>query len=285
MRTDQTLVSVILCNYNYGRFIAEAIDSVLCQTHADLELIIVDDGSTDDSREVIASHKDSRIRAILHQENRGQAAAFNTGFAVAKGVITAFLDSDDWWKPQKLETIVNWHRFLQSDYAVLQHGLSVCDGRNVRPYKLILPVGDCFAEMQQSGRINFFVPTSGLSFRKAVLDRVFPIPTEFRVAADAYVMRAAFVFGNVYSIPDSLGFYRKHNNAVYENNDFNSDVFFSEILFPALASFYEANGINYQFGPNERVTGAARRWFFRFSRKWIPSPLRALLGRYTRTSK
>ena len=75
MENSIPLVSVILTNYNYGRFIAEAIESVLGQTYSSFELIIVDDGSTDDSRKVIASFDDRRILTMF-QGNRGQAAAF-----------------------------------------------------------------------------------------------------------------------------------------------------------------------------------------------------------------
>jgi glycosyltransferase involved in cell wall biosynthesis len=238
------LVTVLLCNYNYGQFIAEAIESVLNQSYSKFEFLIVDDGSTDISREVIATYDDPRIRVIL-QENGGQAAAFNAGFALASGEIVAFLDSDDWWKQGKLETIVRWHHFLEGDYALLQHGLDVWEDGNTRPYKLILPVGDCFAEMQRSGRLDFFVPTSGLCFRRAILDRVLPMPRKFRIAADAYLMRTTFVFGKVHSIHDSLGFYRRHNNLVLGNRHFHR-TFIAEVLIPELNRFYRTQGIDYQ---------------------------------------
>jgi glycosyltransferase involved in cell wall biosynthesis len=249
------LVSVIMCNYNYGRFIAEAIDSVLNQTFTNFEFIIVDDGSTDDSREVISSFQDSRIRPLF-QKNGGQAVAFNAGFKIARGEIIAFLDSDDWWKPEKLETVLKWHNFLEGDYAVLQHGLDVWDEGKTNPYKNILPVGDCFAEMQRTNNFDFFVPTSGLIFRKSVIEKVFPLPENIKIAADAYLMRTAFISGKVYSIPESLGFYRKHNNAVFKNKQFDVQRFFSEILFPALNKFYQSNNVDYQI-PAEMAGGRA----------------------------
>lgn len=249
------LVSVIIGNYNYGRFIGKAIESVLEQTYTDFELIIVDDGSTDNSKEIISSYRDPRIRTIF-QENGGQAAAFNAGFKIARGEIITFLDSDDWWKPEKLATVLKWHRFLEGDYAVLQHGVEIWEGGKTTPYKHILPVGDCFAEMQRSNTIDFFVPTSGLVFQRSVIEKVFPIPDRIRIAADAYLMRTAFIFGKVYSIPESLGFYRKHNNAVFKNKQFNVQRFFSEILFPALNKFYQSNNIDYQM-PVEALSGRA----------------------------
>ena len=240
-------VSVIMCNYNYGNYIAEAIKSVLSQTYRSFELIVVDDGSEDDSKEVIGSFDDDRIQAVF-SKNFGQASAFNTAFEIAHGEIIAFLDSDDWWMPDKLERSLQWHAFLKGDYALLQHGLEVWRDGDAGPYKNILPVGDCFAEMQQSGKIDFFVPTSGLVFRKSVLEKVFPLPDEIRICADAYLMRCAFVFGKVYSIPDTLGYYRKHQrNNVFKNKDFDVDELLTKIIFPSLNTFYKNNEVNFRF--------------------------------------
>ena len=94
-------VSVIIPAYNYARYIAEAIDSALAQTHAPLEVIVVDDESTDDTPRVLAAYGD-RIRAI-RQRNGGAGAARNTGIAAARGEYVAFLDADDVWLPRKLE--------------------------------------------------------------------------------------------------------------------------------------------------------------------------------------
>jgi glycosyltransferase involved in cell wall biosynthesis len=94
------LVSIIINNYNYGRFVREAIDSGLNQTYSHKEVIVVDDGSTDDSREIIASYGNG-ITSVL-KENGGQASAFNAGFAVSQGDIICFLDADDIFYLRKL---------------------------------------------------------------------------------------------------------------------------------------------------------------------------------------
>lgn len=94
-------ISVILPAYNQALFLADAIESLLKQTFGDWELILVDDGSTDFTREVVSDYPDPRIR-YLYQENRGLPGARNTGIGAAQGEYLAFLDADDFYHPQKL---------------------------------------------------------------------------------------------------------------------------------------------------------------------------------------
>ncbi len=101
--TNQPLVSVVLPTYNRAYILSKAIESVLAQTYTNWELIIVDDGSTDTTREIIAGFSNPRIRYIKHEANKGLAAARNTGIRNARGKYIANLDSDDVWMPKKLE--------------------------------------------------------------------------------------------------------------------------------------------------------------------------------------
>jgi len=94
-------VSVVLPTYDSARFLGKAIQSVLDQTFQDWELIVVDDGSTDNTRDVVAAFQDPRIRYV-HQENRGAAAALNAGLRLARGAYVAFLGADDRWLAEKL---------------------------------------------------------------------------------------------------------------------------------------------------------------------------------------
>ncbi|OPY27803.1 MAG: Glycosyltransferase AglE [Methanocella sp. PtaU1.Bin125] len=99
------LVSVIMTSYNYGRYIAQAIESVLFQTFTDFELIVIDDGSDDDSREIIERYgrRDPRVKSVFHRSNEGAAYTYNEGIALSRGKFVAFLDSDDLWAGDKLE--------------------------------------------------------------------------------------------------------------------------------------------------------------------------------------
>jgi glycosyltransferase involved in cell wall biosynthesis len=103
VNTAQPTVSVIMPSYNAGAYIAEAIQSVIGQTFGNWELIIVDDGSRDNTAEIVAKHlADKRIH-FIKQENRGASASRNVGIRRSRGRYIAFLDADDIWLPEKLE--------------------------------------------------------------------------------------------------------------------------------------------------------------------------------------
>jgi glycosyltransferase involved in cell wall biosynthesis len=105
-RSYTTAVSVIIPTYNRGWIIKEAIDSVMAQDYRDFELIIVDDGSTDNTPDILHSYRDKIL--VFGQENQGVSAARNRGLAAASGDLIAFLDSDDLWLPQKLKRQVDF---------------------------------------------------------------------------------------------------------------------------------------------------------------------------------
>src|SRR4030042_6253183 len=96
------LVSVIIPTYNRADCVTKSIDSVLSQTYNDYEIIVVDDGSTDNTRQILQSYVDKCLIHYIYQDNAGCAAARNSGIRAAKGQWIAFLDSDDTWLPDKL---------------------------------------------------------------------------------------------------------------------------------------------------------------------------------------
>ena len=115
------LVSIIMPSWNTERFIAETIQSVIDQTYTNWELIIVDDCSSDNTDEVVASFKDERIKYLHNEKNSGAALTRNKALREAKGEWIAFLDSDDLWMPEKLEKQIcfmeeNGYNFSYTDY-------------------------------------------------------------------------------------------------------------------------------------------------------------------------
>lgn len=128
-------VSVIIPTYNHPDAVTEAIASVAAQTERDLEILVVDDGSTDGTREAVIAIEDDRIR-YLYKSNGGPASARNHGLAAATGVYVAFLDHDDLWPPEFLEVMLE-HLARKPEFGVAYGAITVRfeDGREVKSYK------------------------------------------------------------------------------------------------------------------------------------------------------
>lgn len=119
------LVSIIMPSWNTGRFISESIDSVLAQTYKNWELIIVDDCSTDNTDEVVSAYQDPRIRYFKNEQNSGAALTRNRAIREAKGEWIAFLDSDDLWRPEKLEKQISFMK--ENNYVFSYHDFDKID--------------------------------------------------------------------------------------------------------------------------------------------------------------
>lgn len=217
-------LSVIINNYNYGRFLRQCIDSVLNQTVPADEVIVVDDGSTDESREVMESYGD-RIVAVF-KENGGQASAMNAGYAVSSGDWVWFVDADDWldreaiaWAVMDMEPRVTRMEFrlfkVAADGKFLGHE---CGSRAQSPE--FIPLG-CFA----AGGFFDAVPTSGNVYRRTFLDSIMPIPEEtYRISADLYLTYANLRAQHVKMSQRVAGYYRIHGkNQFHQATQFITD--------------------------------------------------------------
>src|SRR4051812_18740528 len=208
-----TTASVVVNNFNYGRYVAAAIDSALAQTHPATEVIVVDDGSTDDSRDVIAGYGD-RVRAVL-KDNGGQGSAFNAGFAASTGEVVCFLDADD-----VLDTtaIARAAEALALGAAKAHWPLRVIDehGRSngaLRP-ESPLAAGDLRDHIAANGSESYTtVPTSGNAWARWALEHVLPLDGErYRLFADGYLCTLVPLYGPVVALDEPLGGYRVHTS-------------------------------------------------------------------------
>src|SRR5437016_1016281 len=172
---DKPKVSVLIDTYNYGRFIGHAIDSVIAQTisEAEREIIVVDDGSTDDTRSIVEKFGNS-VRYI-RKENGGQASAFNVGVAASRGEVICLLDADDYFYPRKLERVVNG--FIGNpEVGVLYNRYDVVDESGRLQFSglpLKCPQGNIAGRTLLGYTAGS--PASGISVRRDVAARV-PIP-------------------------------------------------------------------------------------------------------------
>ena len=208
-------VSVVITNYNYGRFLRQAIDSALRQTYPDVEVIVVDDGSTDDSRDVIASYG-AQIQPVL-KPNGGQASAFNAGFERCHGDVVIFLDADHMLLPDTAERVSAAFR-ASPELAKICYRLEIADDGGVptgaftpaRP--LSVRYGDLRQDVLEFPDEIPWPPTSGNAFSTVVLRKVFPIPENaYRICADYYLSNVTPLFGPVSSFAEPGALYCVHS--------------------------------------------------------------------------
>ena len=234
------LVSVIINNYNYEQFVGEAICSALRQTHDRIELIVVDDGSTDDSRAVIEGYGNEIV--TVFKINEGQASGFNAGFAKSSGEIICLLDADDLFLPNKVETIVEAY----DDESV---------GWCFHPLQWVnvigQPISGCpdlryatghydFRRQYLRGKPGFWAaPTSGLTFRRSLLEKLLPMPMHIRITSDNYLTFSCPAFAPGFYVSECLSLQRVHGANAYTAKD--------DPLFRAAVQISIARGLHDSF--------------------------------------
>jgi glycosyltransferase involved in cell wall biosynthesis len=207
--TPTPLVSVVIPAYNAERFLQEAIDSVLGQTWSNLELIVVDDGSTDGTGAIIERQHDPRVRGLSKENRRTVADARNAGIAAARGELIALLDADDVWLPTKLERQV---ALLEARPEV---GLAYC-GYAITDERLALRTVIWPSEHDPRFRRwlllegNGTAPSSTSLIRRSVLDQVGGYRLELSVSEDLDLSERIAGQFTVAAVDECLAAYRSH---------------------------------------------------------------------------
>ena len=175
-------VSAIITTHNRADLLPRAVQSVLAQTFTDYEIIIVDDGSTDHTQEVVATLSHRKVRSLRHEVSRGQSAAINTGIDRARGEYVAFLDDDDEWLPSKLAMQVAALDAADENVALAYGWYDYVDDRNgdVRRGPRRLMSGDVYEELLA---LNMPAPTSTYLVRTHVA-RELRFDAELSMATD-----------------------------------------------------------------------------------------------------
>jgi glycosyltransferase involved in cell wall biosynthesis len=211
MKDAMKQIAIVICNYNYERFLAEAIDSALDQDYPGTQVIVIDDGSTDGSRAIIEQYG-SRISTVF-KENGGQVSAYNLGVQIARTDYLLFLDSDDVLYPGAVSEVMR--AFEDESLAKVQFRLDVIDeaGKQTGAYvPHTVPPADC-GRLLRKGWIYPSPPASGNAYRTSALEAIFPVPEGGinRYGADFYAIYGAALLGAVATISRSLGAYRVHH--------------------------------------------------------------------------
>ena len=208
-------VSVIIPNYNYARFVGEAIESVISQTYPNIEIIVVNNGSTDNSLEILKEFGD-RIY-LVNQKNLGQSGARKAGLSKATGDFIAFLDADDIWEPQKIEKQL----LLFSPRTELVYcGIGRFSENSKKRVSIYLPRfrGSCAsAFVNQPGVSVVLSGESTAIFTRALLEKVGGFDPELNSAAGWDFFRRCSKFTNFDFVPEVLVNYRIHDSNMSNN--------------------------------------------------------------------
>lgn len=209
------LVSVIIPNYNYASYVREAIDSVLAQTYSNIEIIVVDDGSKDESKIILESYG-NKIKAIF-QQNQGVSAARNNGIEQSKGEFIAFLDADDVWLPQKIEKQIE--RFSGDESLGLVHvGVEDIDADgNILQAHLDGLEGDVSHELLLFTRAVILGGGSGIMIRHSILKEIGGFDSRLSTSADWDVIYQVSNRYKVGFIAEILLKYRIHGSNMHGN--------------------------------------------------------------------
>lgn len=212
------LVSIIITNYNYGEYLDRCIESALSQSWEDKEVIVVDDGSTDQSADVIKSYGNA-ISAIF-KDNAGQCSAANAGFAISRGDAVIFLDSDDYLLDDAVTALV--------EPIMRDHSVTKCQGYLMAIDSAGNPTGETIPRrLSPSGNYRDttltygpdavrFTYTSGNAWARWYLQQVMPLPIpEFkRMGVDGYLNAVSTLFGRTEAVNQKIAAYRIHGDNI-----------------------------------------------------------------------
>jgi glycosyltransferase involved in cell wall biosynthesis len=207
-------VSVVILNYNYGHYLKQCIESVLAQEYSPIEMVVVDDGSSDCSRAVIESWPGRLIACF--KPNGGMVSSMNRGFELSHGSIVIFLDADDFLLPDAVSAHVDAPR----DPSVVRSQISMTVLNEAQPSGKEIPgvpagEGDLRELILEIGPGAYVsAPNSGNAWPRRFLKRVFPLPEEPRsIGAETYLMDTAPLFGNVVMLKNGpRAAYRLHGS-------------------------------------------------------------------------
>jgi glycosyltransferase involved in cell wall biosynthesis len=228
LRQGSPLFSVVIPTYNYGRYLRQCIQSVLDQTYPCIEIIVVDDGSQDNSS-LVASAFGDRL-TLIAKENGGQISSMNEGFKRSTGEFVMFLDADDWL----LEEALLLHARALRDTSVVhsQGYLQVVNGHGTptgarSPSRPTEEKGLRELSLRYGPGAYRCPPTSGNAWRRSFLEKVFPLPAFRSVGGDALLFDAAPFYGDTVTVasPSCVAAYRIHGmNMTKDKTAFSADV-------------------------------------------------------------
>ena len=217
--TATPLISVVIPTYNHARYLGRALQSVLDQTYTHWEIIVIDNHSTDNTEEVMAGFTDKCITYLKIHNNGVIAASRNAGIRVAKGKWIAFLDSDDWWKTDKLQACFDCINekvdLVYHDLEIVVDQFQLFSRKIVKSWQVRTPV---LMDLLLKGNA---IVNSSVVVRKSVLQQIGGISESVEmIAAEDYNtwLRIAQLTEQFVYLPRSLGYYLTHNQSISQKD-------------------------------------------------------------------
>ena len=235
MAHKKPLISVVIPNYNYGQFLGEAIESVLNQTYKNIQLVVVDNESTDNSVLVASKYLDSIT--LIEKKHGGVSSARNLGMTMVGGDYVCFLDSDDTWAPEKLEMQLKVALATQAD--VVYSGVSLCDSKLSKEEELLPEYrGDCSSYFfEHPTKAIILLGCSNAMISRAAIDKVGEFKSYLHFSADWDFFRRICRTANIEFVPLPQINYRRHSQSMssgsvgsfYSDNELAIRDFINEI--------------------------------------------------------
>ncbi len=210
--TQFPLISIVLATYNGAKFLRTQLDSVLQQDYPNLEIIVTDDNSSDDTLAIIESYQSKHpfIQIIKSRTNQGYIKNFEQGCKLAKGKYVALCDQDDQWHPQKISKL-----YAAIGDAALVYANSILCNENLEPIGVTIADRVTCKNFSSPLEQAIFCRIYGhaMLIRNEFLQRIFPFPTI--IPHDWWIAYTATVNGGIRYIPGQLAWYRQHSNNVF----------------------------------------------------------------------
>lgn len=272
------VVSAIIPTYNRSHVVCEAIDSVLAQTYSHMEVIVVDDGSKDDTVERLKQYRD-RIR-VVHQTNAGPAAARNRGIAVSRGELIAFLDSDDIWLPQMIERqVALLGRAGESVPCCFCNILMKWNSGDRTSFEIALLKPDAdegvWLNPEEILATRFVLFTQGSVIRRDVLERIGGFDTNIRYLEDYELPLRLSLEGPWAFIKEPLVIWRESMTNSVSKNSARDEICTGECLIEIFEKHRSRSAGHATLGKLILRELSRNRWYLRAAKLRMQGTLRA----------
>jgi len=210
--------SIIIPVYNGARYLRECIDSALTQTEKNVEIIVINDGSTDETLSILETYTDARIHVLNHIHNTGVASARNTGLAQAHGKWCIFLDADDYMHPLRVQELCTYGEQMSADFVIDNHEIIYTNNVSHKTLFSMLGIKKVQEKIDGAYHVLYTPAIHPVIRRSFIVENKLSFKTYFRIVDDLYFWLECYgCDAKVYTYAKSLYSYRMHASSITKN--------------------------------------------------------------------